>query len=253
VTTRFTHPSDTVLLRLPLQPSPTTVCECHDRDGAPLVCLLDARCGQLVVVRVTCDALGNPLSAATAFTLDALAAAPLAATRTVPVTGRAMLDLLVLRPGGRLELFVGPEHMCACDFADANPPKSPGSTGGGSRVAASTPGSSAMDMALTPVAKSVAPASERDDMDMDITPLSTADAPQRVLAIPASAQQPTPATPPPQTIAPLRAADVVGLADACGTHVNVIMAGGLRYRCASLGGLNAQHSCLTQHLLHYPE
>ena len=178
---------------IPPQEEVTSVCVAHDRDGTPLVVILDAVAKRLVALRVEGDDRGQPTSVAEAFRLDATAAAPMAATRHVSGLGAPLLDLLVLRPSGRLELFVGQEHV------DHRTPR--------------TAGSDAMDM------------------DMELTPLSSAPAPPA--ASPAAVRQATPvATPAPHvTATPLRTTNIVGLVDACGPRVNALMADGSRYRC----------------------
>jgi hypothetical protein len=210
----------------------TSVCVAHDRDGTPLVVILDAVAKRLVALRVESDDRGVPTSAGEAFRLDATASAPMAATRHMSGLGAPLLDLLVLRPSGRLELFVGQEHVCTCDFPLLPPAPTPD--------VATTGGSSGMDMALTPVAKArsvVDPRTPRTagsdamDMDMELTPLSSAPVPPA--ASPAALRQATPAaTPPPHVAAtPLRTTDIVGLVDACGPRVNALMADGSRFRC----------------------
>ena len=208
------------------------MCVAHDRDGTPLVVILDAVAKRLVALRVEGDDRGQPTSVAEAFRLDATAAAPMAATRHVSGLGAPLLDLLVLRPSGRLELFVGQEHVCTCDFPPLPPAPTPD--------VATTGGSSGMDMALTPLAKTRSVMDHRTprtagsdamDMDMELTPLSSAPAPPA--ASPAAVRQATPvATPAPHVAAtPLRTTDIVGLVDACGPRVNALMADGSRYRC----------------------
>ena len=208
------------------------MCVAHDRDGTPLVVILDAVAKRLVALRVEGDDRGQPTSVAEAFRLDATAAAPMAATRHVSGLGAPLLDLLVLRPSGRLELFVGQEHVCTCDFPPLPPAPTPD--------VATTGGSSGMDMALTPLAKTRSVMDHRTprtagsdamDMDMELTPLSSAPAPPA--ASPAAVRQATPvATPAPHvTATPLRTTNIVGLVDACGPRVNALMADGSRYRC----------------------
>lgn len=212
----------------------TSVCVAHDRDGTLLVVILDAVTKRLVALRVESDTHGVPTSVAEAFRLDATAAAPLAATRHVSGLGSSLLDLLVLRPSGRLELFVGQEHVCTCDFPQLPAAATPNAQ------APTTGGSIGMDMALTPVAKTRSVADQRTprtaasdamDMDMELTPLSSAPAPPA--ATPATVRQAAPVTPPPSHVAPvqLMTTDIVGLVDACGPRVNALMADGSRHRC----------------------
>ncbi|KAK9828929.1 hypothetical protein WJX72_002853 [[Myrmecia] bisecta] len=93
-----------------------------DADGTPLLCLL-SRPAQ----RLTALCLPSPFSTASApsvevaFSMDALAAAAISATR--PADGDAAIpprDLLVLHANARLALYIGARHIC--DVAVTPPP-----------------------------------------------------------------------------------------------------------------------------------
>ena len=221
--------------------SPSSVCLAHDRDGAPLVCIVNERSKQLMAVRVECDAAGLPVAATPSFVLDAVAAAPLAATRPCPPLGQPVLDLLVMSPNGELHLYVGRALACTCTF----PQHGQSSLADSSARGVSTGGSSGgMDMTLTPVVKTQSALSHRtprtggsdgsEAMDLELTPLSAGPAPSVALhsARPgAAAQQRTPATPAPNMTALHGQGSIVNLVDACGSHVNALMSDGARYRC----------------------
>jgi hypothetical protein len=220
-------------------PACVSVFVCDDDDGAPLVCLFSAQLATLTAVRVTRDAAtGEPTAAAPLFSCVAADAVPLAATRRPPGAAApgvaAPRDLLLLSPDGALSLHVGRVH--ACDCAVTAPVEAPAAP-----VPARTPQQPAQPPPVSAAAaatpRAATPGSDSDDCDMDLGDAPTPGPPAP--ASPAMQTQPTPAAPSGSALgaAHMAAAQqrtVVGLRDACGARVSVVLSDGTTLRCVAL-------------------